>query len=160
MKNLIILLIFISTTFSTIAEAQCKKVKSNETTIGGGNMWITAKEDGVFKFISGKVFYPDGTEMEEALVEIFDNPDYILCDFLPNNPNNCSTNPPENQHRKVACKTGKDGTFIFKNLSAGKYEIRVSKGAEWNVFHDVIAVNPNNSKAKRDTIEITMSLGG
>lgn len=122
-------------------------------------MWITSKEDKTYKIIVGKIVYIDGDATEDALVEVFDKPDYILCEYLPNNPNNCASRPPENQRRKAACITGKDGSFRFSNLPAGKYELRISKGSEWNVIHDFIVIKPKDKNAKTEEIEVIMSIG-
>lgn len=155
-----IILILLTASFPRESISQCKKVNSKETTLVGGNMFITLREKETYKIIAGNVQYPNGDIMEDALVEVFDKPNYLLCEWLPNNPNNCTSKPPNNQRRKFACKTGKNGSFYFNKLPAGKYELRVSKGIEWNVIHDVIVVNPQKANTKKEKIEIIMSLGG
>ena len=139
---------------------QCKKASQSEATRGGGNMWLTTQEEGVFHIIGGKVTDANGEAIEDALVEVFDKPDYLLCEYLPNNPTNCSVDPPKTQRRKAACLTGKDGSFCFKKLSAGRYELRVSKSINWNVMHSVVQVDPKKKDAKKGGIEILMSAGG
>jgi len=157
---MLILSLFFVVAFADGKDCGCTSVKSKETTREGGNMWLVSQEEGTFKSIAGKVQDLSGADMESALVEVFDKPDYLLCEYVPNNPNNCTTKSPETQRRKAACRTGKDGAFCFKKLKAGKYELRISKGVEWNVFHTVVAVNPKDVDAKDGGIEIIMSVGG
>lgn len=159
MKITLLLLIFASFFVAFANDKNCTCVKSKESTRYGGNIWITQQEEGTFKKIAGKVQFPGSDDMEGALVEVFDKPDYLLCDYLPNNPNNCTTEPPKKQHRKAACITEKDGSFCFKNLKAGKYELRISKGSGWNVVHSIVVVNPKAKDAKDGGIEIIMSVG-
>lgn len=139
---------------------QCKKISRAETTHHGGNLWLVTQQEGSFEFIGGKVTDLSGEVIEDALVEVFDQPDYLLCEFLPGNPNNCSVRAPETQRRKAACVTGKDGSFCFKKLPAGKYELRVSKSVDWNVVHFVVVIAPKNKNAKKGGIEMQMSVGG
>jgi hypothetical protein len=101
----------------------------------------------------------DGKPVGDALVEIFDKPDYLLCEWEPNNPRGCTTNPPAEQRRVAACRTGKDGRFCFGDIPAGKYELRVSKDGGWNVVHAYVVVDPNSRASKDGGIVIKMTVG-
>lgn len=143
---------------SASAQSTCRLVKAVETTRWGGNHWIASKETIVYRSIKGEVtLWVGGSSMEYALVEVFDQPDYLLCEFLPDNPNNCSTNPPANQRRLAACFSQKDGKFKLPELRAGNYELRVSKDISWNVFHAYIRVDPK--KGANRLVRVKMTIG-
>ena len=94
---------------------------------------------------------------DNVLVEVFDQPDYLICEWRDKNPNNCTTTPPDSQRRIAACVTGKDGAFCFSKLHAGKYELRVSKGAEWSPTHVLVTVDPGRGTSK--PIKVHLNLG-
>lgn len=144
---------------SSMAAGQvCEQAKPDQTTKWGGNHWITKKETTVYRSLEGLVtMWVDGPSMESALVEVFDQPAYLLCDFLPNNPNGCTTQPPVTQRRVAACLTRKSGKFKFPGLPAGAYELRVSRGSEWNVVHMYLRVNPKKGSGR--SIKIGMTVG-
>ena len=160
MKPLLAILVLISlAAFQGKKGCKCAPAASDETTRWGGNHWIVYKEDGTYKSISGNVVMQIGGSLDDALVEIFDKPDYLLCEWKPTNPHRCTSNPPADQTRVAACKTGKDGRFCFTNIPAGKYELRVSKDGEWNVVHAYVSVNPNSRVSKSGRIVVEMTVG-
>jgi hypothetical protein len=163
MKKLVLLLILISPVVAPSSGKGCKCASATgETTRWGGNEIIVVKPGGTYGFISGKVRMMIAEEpMEDALVEVFDKPDYLLCDWTPEagNPNKCSTDPPADQRRIAACVTGKDGKFCFDNIPSGKYELRVSKATDWDVSRCVIVVRPESRFSKRGGIIVDMHLG-
>lgn len=110
----------------------------NETTQFGGNQLIKTVEKKTYKFLHGTINDVNGKAVPEALVEIFDNPDWIKSD---------ESRSAANQTRLRVCKTGKSGKFCFKGLRTGKYELRVSKDIRWNPSHIYIAVNPEDKNA-------------
>ncbi len=139
---------------------KCSPATSEEVTRWGGNHWVVNKPGGKYKAISGKVvMWVDEKPMDEALVEVFDKPDYLLCEWEPNNPHGCTTKPPVEQRRVAACTTGKDGRFCFSNIPAGKYELRVSKDGSWNVVHAYVVVVPNTRVSNNEGIVIEMTVG-
>jgi hypothetical protein len=138
---------------------ECKPAERDATTRFGGNEWVAYKEPGVFKSIHGKLDLPLPELRANVLVEVFDQPDYLLCEWLDKNPNNCTNDPPENQRRIAACVTAKDGKFCFPNLPAGKYELRVSKDAGWSPTHVHVVVNPRRKDASSKGIEVRLNLG-
>lgn len=143
---------------ASVGTSQCSTVSPTETTIEGGNILIVLREEGTYKAIAGKVVSVDGVALNGALVEVFDKPEYLLCD-LSDKRSNCSYDPPADQQRKAACKTGKDGRFRFHGLPAGTYELRVSRAIVWNVAHDIVTIDPNDKKAKKGKITVRMTIG-
>ena len=138
----------------------CKQATSEETTRWGGNHWITGRPRGIYQAINGKVvLWVDGKKMDEALVEVFDHPDYLLCEWEEFNPHKCTTKPPPEQRRIAACKTGKDGKFCFSDIAPGSYELRVSKDGQWNVVHLYVVVDPNDARSTNEEIIVEMTVG-
>src|ERR1051326_1430459 len=158
MKKLVLLLILISSVAAPSSGKGCGCASATgETTRWGGNETILIKPRGTFEFVGGKVLMGD-EPMDDALVEVFDKPDYLLCDWTAEdgNPNKCSNDPPADQRRIAACVTGKDGKFCFDNIPSGKYELRVSKDIGWDVSHYVIVVKPESRWSKRGGLIIDM----
>ena len=154
------LLLFLVITVSSEPACQCILVRPDETTRWGGNHWIAYRQEDIYKSISGKVEVGFGALiLDDALVEVFDHPDYLLCEWEEYNPNNCTTHPPKEQRRISACKTGKDGKFCFRNIPPGKYELRVSKDAGFNVNHLYVEVDPGNPESVSKAIVVDMSVG-
>lgn len=96
---------------------------------------------------------------DDLLVELFDQPDYLLCEWKPNNPDRCTTKPPDDQRRLAACRTGKDGKFCFDNLPAGTYELRISKSKDWSPTHVYVVVDPKDPKSTNTPIEASLNIG-
>src|SRR5262249_7278489 len=142
--------------YSQGTTCNCSPATPRETTRWGGNERVIAQEVKPRKAIYGKVSFPSE---EELLVEVFDKPDYLLCRYLPDNPNNCTTTPPADKRRLAACKTGKDGKFCFKNIPPGNYELRVSKDPGWNPIHVYLTVAAGNTKAEKGPLGVRLTLG-
>lgn len=141
-------------------KCDCRSVESTETTRAGGNEWVAYKDPSVYRKMAGKVRMPLPELQEDVLVEIFDNPDYLLCEWTPGNPNNCTMNASGGQRRLAACKTGKDGKFCFNDLPAGNYELRVSKDKGWSPTHVYIRIDPQDpNSTKKKPIEVSLKIG-
>ena len=158
----VLLMVAIATSFGLSAAVtkpgcECKSVGSSAVTRSGGNEWVAYRQKGVFKTIRGQLDMPLPELNDDVLVEVFDQPDYLVCEWRDKNPNNCTTTPPDNQRRIAACVTGKDGTFCFSNLPAGKYEVRLSKGIEWSPTHVLVQVDPKGGSST--PIEVRLNLG-
>jgi hypothetical protein len=136
-----------------------RRASPEETTRWGGNHWVTGKLSGEYRSIVGRVVMPTGKNMDDALVEVFNQPDYLLCKWEEFNPNSCTINPPAGQRRIAAFKTGQDGRFCFRNLAPDNYELRISRDGQWNVVHYWFLVGSKNSRTTNQEIIIEMTLG-
>ena len=140
-------------------KCDCRAAASSETTRVGGNEWVVYREPAVHRRVQGVVRMPLDELQEDVLVEVFDNPDYLLCDWKPHNPNRCTMKPSGDQRRLAACRTGKNGEFCFDNLPAGSYELRVSKDQGWSPTHVYLAIDPKDSKSTNKPIEVPLQIG-
>ena len=143
----------------SVKKCGCRAAASNETTRVGGNEWVVYKEPGVHQRVKGVVRMPLPELQEDLLVEVFDKPDYLLCEWKPNNPNRCTMTPSDDQRRLAACRTGKDGEFCFDNIPAGSYELRVSKSQEWSPTHVYLVIDPKDPKSTNKPIEVSLRIG-
>jgi hypothetical protein len=161
MKSLIVLLLFIPLATFTPSTKGCNcSPAQGDTTRWGGNEWIAYKQARTYQVINGKVVGAVGGQgMDDVLVEIFDKPEYLLCEWKDYNSNKCTTDPPAEQRRVAACATGKDGKFCFSNIPAGRYELRVSKDGSWNVVRAYVIVDPSGRYSRRGGIVIEMTVG-
>ncbi len=135
---------------SILGDCKCGPLDKNETTRWGGNEMIVVKEKGSFRKLQGRVQMFDDRPLENALVEIFDHPDYLL-----DTSHSRGDGPPE-QKRLGACRTTGDGKFCFRDLPPGKYELRSSMGSGWNVTHVYVVLD---GQGKRDSLHVKMSVG-
>jgi hypothetical protein len=126
-------------------------LRDDETTRYGGNEQITIIERKSYRQLRGTISDVNGESVENTLVEVFTNPEHLLP-----NKNDTGRNFPE-QKRIAACRTGTSGKFSFTNLPAGKYELRLSKDAGWNVTQVYVTVKPSSRK-KRE-LELTLTVG-
>jgi hypothetical protein len=136
---------------SVLGDCKCGPPDKGETTRWGGNEMVVVKEENSFRKLEGRVQMSGDRPLENALVEIFDHPDYLL-----DTSHSRSEGPPE-QKRLAACRTAKDGKFCFRNLPPGKYELRSSMGSGWNVTH-VYVVLDGQSK-RNGKLKVLMLLG-
>lgn len=159
MKRLAAVLVLISTSALHAGGRGCRCSRSDESTRRGGNEWVVIAQRRAYREMSGKVASPDGGGMGGALVEVFDRPEYLLCEWEPGKPNDCTTEPPAKQRRLAACVTGDDGRFCFENLAPGRYELRVSYGSGWNVTHVYVVVDPKGRASSSRYITVGLTLG-
>lgn len=153
--------LIIAATFTIIPPvvSKCNCQPATETTRAGANEWVVYREPVVHKKAAGVVEFSSKILQQDLLVEIFDSPDYLMCEWRANNPNKCSATPPQDQRRLAACKTGKDGKFCFDNIPAGNYELRVSKDRSWSVTHIYLVIDPKDSKSSSTPIQVSMRPG-
>jgi hypothetical protein len=150
MSNLVILVLLFSGLFNFFCECTCKSVSADETTHLGGSESVIKKEAKVFKSIKGKILDVNDEPVPDVLVEIFDQPEWITKGLEKSD---------VKQNRLKACKTGKDGSFCFSELPAGKYEILASKDVRFNPTHVYIVVNPDDKEATEESVEVLLTLG-
>ncbi|MBX7169453.1 MAG: carboxypeptidase-like regulatory domain-containing protein [Pyrinomonadaceae bacterium] len=154
MKIILALFIFLTLSISIFAQSStCFPVKGKETTYWVGNLQVIFVEKIPLRNLHGTVVAPDGNTIENALVEIFTKPEYLLI----NKP--IDKRGAKGQKRIFACRTRANGKFSFPNLRPGKYELRSSKddfAIGWNATQRFIVVSP---KGKKKEIRVEMSLG-
>jgi hypothetical protein len=161
MKLLIGVFILMSLGLSSLSDTncQCTLAKPEETTRWGGNRLIAYEPVKIYKSIRGEVVDIHDVKLWDVLVEVFDRPEYLLCQHESPDPSNCTWEPPDDQRRIAACVTGKDGKFCFENIPPGKYELRVSRGVEWNVARIHVEVTDHKSKGTKEDMVVEMSVG-
>lgn len=134
---------------SVLGDCKCHRHEIGDTTRDGANMFVINVEKEAYRTLEGTVVREyAGQFIEDALVEVFDHPEYLLSD-------NPSADHPE-QKRVAACHTSADGKFCFLRLPPGKYELRSSLNSGWNITHIYVVVD---KKGKTRKIEVRMSLG-
>jgi hypothetical protein len=62
------------------------------------------------------------------------------------------------QHWLGACITGPDGRFSFRHVRAGRYELRASVDASWNITHLLVTLAPSSGRTN-SPIVISMRAG-
>ena len=107
-------------------------------------------EEKSYRELRGTVQLREGQPVENALVELFDNPEYLLDRSI------ASANNHPKQRRLAACMVSSDGKFRFRNLADGKYEIRSSSGNGVNVTHVYIVIDKQSGEKKDLVVEMTL----
>jgi protocatechuate 3,4-dioxygenase beta subunit len=123
-----------------LADCKCHAPDKEETTHWGGNEMIVMKEENSYRQLRGTIEMSDGSLLKDALVEVFDHPDYLL-----DSSHSRREGPPE-QKRVAVCRTAADGKFCFRNLPPGKYELRSSLGSGWNVTHVYVVLDGQSKR--------------
>jgi hypothetical protein len=132
----------------------CVKAKRNETTRQWGNEHIVLVDHKPYRQIQGTVFIGNKEKIENALVELFTHPEHLLLSTYVEREEAKSK-----QRRLAACKTGADGRFCFKNIPAGKYELRMSVTYGINLSSTYLILAPKNRKSSRKQLEVYLSVG-
>jgi hypothetical protein len=134
---------------------QCKKVTEESPVLG--TVFLTMN-GGRIKSIRGVVLYPGGEVMNDAIVEVFDNPLKASAESI----SYAEVNQITNSKRRVACLTGKDGAFRFAKLPSGRYLLRIGhrSDSQFSAAHVVVILDPlsKRSSSKRLTVELVMSI--
>jgi protocatechuate 3,4-dioxygenase beta subunit len=136
---------------SLSVDCACHKPEKGDSTRPGGNMMIVVPLDKTYRDLRGTVQMSDGRVLENALVEIFDNADYLIHET------DGHLEQAPHQTRLAACVTGADGKFSFRDLPSGTYELRSSIKAGWNVTH--IHVTVNKHSGENGSVVVHMSVG-
>jgi len=134
-----------------LANCKCHAPDKEETTHWGGNEMIVIKEENSYRQLRGTIEMSDGNLLKDALVEVFDHPDYLL-----DSSHSRREGSPE-QKRLAICRTAADGKFCFRNLPPGKYELRSSLGPGWNVTHVYVVLDGQSKRAGK--LKVLMLVG-
>ncbi|MBC8031908.1 MAG: carboxypeptidase regulatory-like domain-containing protein [Pyrinomonadaceae bacterium] len=126
---------------------------SVESTRSGANESIVIAEKRQYRRLTGIVRDVNEEVVSDVLVEVFDHPEHLLMSYPE------SEEMKKVQRRIAACVVGADGRFYFKNIRAGKYEVRFSKDGGWKYTHVHVVVAPGNRKATRRGLVISMQAG-
>jgi hypothetical protein len=132
---------------SVLGDCTCHRPASGETTREGANLFVVQEEEKPYRDLNGIVEMGSIGLLDGVLVEIFDQPEYLL---------DSSAKAP-NQKRLAACVTAADGKFCFRHLSAGKYELRASLNSGVNITHVYVVVDKKAGRTKK--LRVGMSLG-
>jgi len=132
------------------AECKCRRASEKESTRPGGNEMVIVVEEKSYRELRGAVKWHDGQPVENALVEIFDKPEYLLDHSI------ASANDRPKQRRLAACVASADGKFCFRNLANGKYELRSSSGNGVNVTHVYVVIDRQSGEKKDLSVEMTL----
>ena len=140
--------------FSSFLSAQggnCTKVAKDDVTHWDGNELITYVRMKPRKQLKGKVVMLYDQLFQNALVEIYTNPQYLLVEPVK------GIKGQTKQKRLFACRTGKDGKFSFPRLADGRYELRSSSKGGWNVTQIYVVVDRKSKK--RSEMKVEMYIG-
>jgi hypothetical protein len=132
------------------AECKCRRVSEKESTRPGGNEMVIFVEEKSYRGLKGTVQLRAGQPVENALVEIFDRPEYLLAHSIG------SANNRPKQRRLAACVASANGKFCFSNLADGKYELRSSSGNGVNVTHVYVVIDKQSGEKKDISVEMTL----
>ncbi len=135
---------------TVLGDCKCHRPEEGDTTREGANILEISVEKEAYRKLEGTVVWMSDNNrfIEDALVEVFDHPEYLLSE-------NPSADHPT-QKRVAACHTSADGKFCFRGLPPGKYELRSSPKAGWNITHVYVVVD---KKGQTKKIQVRMSLG-
>lgn len=151
MKWLLLFILSISIPGSSDKKScSCKKAENWEKTHWGAITALSSnKAEGTFKWLQGEVNYPLGEPVEDALVEVYDNPDALFevgADIKALE---------KKQTRGAACKTGQDGGFCLGDIPSGKYELRISK-EQFETRQIIVKVRSNNPLLRGKKLKIIL----
>jgi hypothetical protein len=134
---------------SVLGDCKCHRPEKGDTTRGGANMLVISVEKEAYRKLEGTIVWEDADRfIEDALVEVFDHPEYLLSE-------NALAEHPQ-QKRVAACRSAADGKFCFRGLPPGKYELRSSLKSGWNITHIYVVVD---KKGETKKIQVRMTLG-
>jgi len=134
-----------------LGDCRCHRAAKDATTKWGGNEVIVIKEEKNYRHLQGTIHMYDDRPVEDALVEVFDHPEYLLDESSA-----FKREQPE-QKRLAACRTSAGGKFCFRNLPPGKYELRSSVDSRWNVTPVYVIVDEKAGQKKN--LRVLMSVG-
>ena len=112
----ILIILFASGTSSWSSNCRCRVASDEHPVLGN----VAARANGgTVRVVRGKVVYPNGKPVNDAIVEVFDNflrtADWQTGDY----------SQIENRQRKLACLTNRNGMFCIPRLPPGRYLLRI-----------------------------------
>ena len=144
-------LFFCLTTPLLAQRCRCIQPAPGETTRAGANEEIVMVDKKKYRMLHGVV--RNDEVLAGVLVEVFDHPEHLLLSYPANEQRK------QKQRRIAACVTGADGSFCFRGIPAGKYELLLSKDGGWKRSHVVVVVAPGNRKGSKSALALSMQVG-
>lgn len=114
-----------------------------------GQMLHTRIEKKMFRSIHGVVLDVNGEAIKEARIEVLNHPEWIRR----NQPRS-----PVEQHVIASSSTDSSGVFRIRDLSPGRYELRLSK-IGFDLLHVYVLVNPRSRRSSNSGITLEMYVG-
>jgi hypothetical protein len=133
---------------SVLSDCKCHHPQKGDATRQGANMFVVQQEEKPYRELSGRVELHEETPIEDVLVEVFDQPEYLLRERPSEAPK---------QKRLAACVTAEDGKFCFRHLPPGKYELRASLNGGMNITHVYVVVDKKTGQTEK--LRVGMSVG-
>jgi hypothetical protein len=142
-------LLFASIAPVSASPCKCRRPEKGDQTRWGGNEMIVQVPEKHYREVAGVIESGDNNPTTEILVEVYDNPAYLL--------DGSAVGSHPNQKLLRACVTGDDGLFCFRNLPSGKYEIRASLSTGIDVTHVYAVVDTKHGS--KEPIEVRLHVG-
>jgi hypothetical protein len=142
---------FMLVTAFAFADCKCHAPDKDETTHWGGNEMVVVKEENSYRQLRGTIEMSVGGPLKDALIEVFDHPDYLL------DLSHTGREGRPEQKRLAVCRTTADGKFCFRGLPPGKYELRSSVNTGWDVTHVYVVLDKKVGQGK--ALRVLMHLG-
>lgn len=136
---------------SLLGDCKCSRLDKGETTHWGGNQMVVVVEEKNHRKMQRTIEMYDSRPVKNALVEIFDHPEYLL------GQSSSSMRDHPEQKRLAACRTRADGNFCFRDLPSGKYELRSSISSGWDVTHVYVVLDSKAGQNK--SLVVLMEVG-
>ena len=117
-------------------------------------MAIVIREPGVLRSLKGDVREVDESPVKGALVEVFDEPGYLI------DPTPRDRRGHGGQRRIAACRTDETGRFCLAGIPAGPHELRVSHAelTGWNVSQYYVVLDPKSMTASDRAIHVRLEV--
>jgi hypothetical protein len=150
-KPLVILLILsFGTGMAQRPNCRCRKVP-NDMSINEGNV-DDLMTGGKIKKLHGKVLYPNGEIVKNAIIEVYDN-FTKLDDWKKINKYEITSRP-----LRIACMTDDDGNFCISGIPSGKYLLKV--GIHENIgisaIYVLVTVDSKGRRSSNKKLEISL----
>lgn len=142
-------IIFVAIVPVSARDCRCRRPERGDQTRWGGNEVIVEAPEKHFRRMAGVIKLGDSGPVAGVLVEVFDNPGYLL--------DQSRAGSPPKQTRLRACVTSEDGSFCFRDVRSGSYELRASLSAGVDVTHVYAVIDAQSGS--NEPIEVRLHLG-